>query len=130
MSTENASAGSQFRFWEKGRNRHIMKNNSEPSAKTSAPSEPPQGGQPSLKEGISTAVEVPLPPANHSPGATAASDVVRLTYTTREACIALGIGVTTLWRLEKRGLIRSVPGIRHKLYPRANLIKFVEGKTG
>ena len=40
----------------------------------------------------------------------------RLALNKREACISLGVSQVTLYRLEKRGLIHSIPGIRHKLY--------------
>lgn len=33
----------------------------------------------------------------------------------------------TLWRWEKAGRIRSVPGCRHKLWPVAQLERIVEG---
>lgn len=51
--------------------------------------------------------------------------VERLALNKQEAAAALGISDTTLWRLEKRGKIRSVPGIRHKIYPRAELERFL-----
>lgn len=41
-----------------------------------------------------------------------------------------GISDVTLWRLERRGLLPSVPGIRHKLYSVAAIKRFLEGKTG
>lgn len=47
----------------------------------------------------------------------------------REACRLLGgISTVSLWRLEKRGLIRPVPGLRHKLYAIQSLRDFVSGK--
>lgn len=49
----------------------------------------------------------------------------RLAYTKRETCALLGIGETTLWRLEKRGLVRAVPHLRIKIYPRAELERFL-----
>jgi predicted site-specific integrase-resolvase len=55
--------------------------------------------------------------------------VERLTYNKREALVALGIHATTLYRLEQRGLIRSVPGLRHKLYSVESIKRFVNGKT-
>jgi len=55
--------------------------------------------------------------------------VARLTYNRREACFALGIRTSTLWRLEKCGRIRSIAGIRHKLYSIESLKRFVEGKA-
>jgi hypothetical protein len=49
---------------------------------------------------------------------------LRITLSTQEACAALGISVTSLWRLEKRGLIRAVPHLRVKLWPVAELHRF------
>jgi hypothetical protein len=54
--------------------------------------------------------------------------VEKLTLNTREACQALGLSPTSLWRLEKRGLISSVAGIRTKLYSVAMLRRFIDGK--
>jgi len=46
-----------------------------------------------------------------------------------EACRLLGgISTVSLWRMEKAGLIRPVPGIRHKLYSLQSLRDFVAGK--
>ena len=53
--------------------------------------------------------------------------VERLTYTAAETCTVLGIKRTTLWRLELRGLIQSVRGVRTKLYSRKAIERFVEG---
>ena len=56
------------------------------------------------------------------------NSVPRLTYSTPQACAALGVSSVTLWRLEKRGLLRAVPGLRHKLWPVRELERFVAGK--
>lgn len=45
-----------------------------------------------------------------------AAAVERLAYTADEVCIALDISRTSLWRLEKRGLLKPVPGLRVKRY--------------
>ncbi len=55
--------------------------------------------------------------------------VERLTLNTRDACSAIGVCPATLWRLEKRGLIKAVPGLRHKLYSVASLKHFVNGSA-
>jgi len=55
--------------------------------------------------------------------------VERLTYNATETCRALGIGRTTLWRLEKRGLIKSLPCLGKKLYPVSGLRQFASGKA-
>ena len=55
--------------------------------------------------------------------------VGRLTYTMREACEALGVGPTTLYRLEKRKLLRSVQGLRHKRYSIEEIKRFIAGSV-
>lgn len=50
----------------------------------------------------------------------------RLVLTRREACVALGISATSLWRLEARGLIRPVSHLRTKLYPLKELARFLD----
>ena len=57
----------------------------------------------------------------------ATAPVEKLAYTAEEACAALGVGRTTLWRWEQRGLIRSVPHIRHKMYSVEMLKRLVNG---
>ncbi len=53
--------------------------------------------------------------------------IEKLAYTADEACAALGVGRTTLWRWEARGLIFAVPHLRHKLYSVEALRRFVNG---
>jgi predicted site-specific integrase-resolvase len=66
---------------------------------------------------------------NPAPDVLAASPVVaKLAYNAEEACAALGIKRTTLWRLESRGLITACPHVRHKLYAVAELQRFLSGK--
>ena len=59
-----------------------------------------------------------------------ASPVQKLAYNTRELAAALGICTVSLWRLEKRGLLRPVPGLRHKIYARTEVDRFLSGKGG
>ena len=55
------------------------------------------------------------------------TQVERLAYNTREACMALGVSVTTLWRLEKRGAIKALgSGLTKKLYSVRELRRFVD----
>lgn len=63
-----------------------------------------------------------------SPQKPAKAPVEKLAFTAAEACEALGVKRTTLWRLECRGLIAAIPHVRHKLYSVASLKRFVEGK--
>lgn len=53
--------------------------------------------------------------------------VERLAYTRSELCSSLNISPITLWRLERRGLIRSVPGVRHKIFSVAEVQRFLAG---
>jgi hypothetical protein len=48
-----------------------------------------------------------------------------LTYTATEACEALGVSRTTLWRLERRGLIAAITGLR-KRYSRERIARIVD----
>jgi hypothetical protein len=52
--------------------------------------------------------------------------VEKLTYNTREACQALGVSPTTLWRMEGKGIIHAVPGLRMKLYSVRALRRLVD----
>ena len=61
---------------------------------------------------------------------TASSQAVeKLAYSGKELQRLLGLSVVSIWRLERRGLLRAVPGIRNKLYSRKNVEAFLEGKT-
>jgi DNA-binding transcriptional MerR regulator len=53
----------------------------------------------------------------------------KLAYTIAELSSALGVSAHTLYRLEKRGLIKAIPGIRHKIYPAASIDKFLKGEV-
>lgn len=50
----------------------------------------------------------------------------KLAYSKKEVCELLGISTVTLWRLELRGLIHSVPGIRRKIYGRSEVDRFLK----
>jgi hypothetical protein len=50
-----------------------------------------------------------------------------LVYTIDELAKVLKLSRVTLWRLERRGLLKSVPGVRHKIYSRRAVEKFLEG---
>lgn len=54
--------------------------------------------------------------------------VARLVYSKAELCEALQISPVSAWRLEKRGLLMPVPGLRHKIYARAAVDRFLAGK--
>ncbi len=65
------------------------------------------------------------PPTENN--STAAARVERLAYTKAELCAATGLAPITIWRLEKKGLLRPVPGIRHRLYSVAAVHRFLNG---
>ena len=48
-----------------------------------------------------------------------------LVYTAEQLCMALQIDNVTLWRLEKRGRIRRIPGIGHRRYSITEVMRFV-----
>lgn len=50
--------------------------------------------------------------------------VERIAYNAAEACKALGVSSVTLWRLEKRGVLKPIPGLRHRLYSVESLRRF------
>jgi hypothetical protein len=56
--------------------------------------------------------------------------IEKLTYSTRELCLALGISRTTLWRLEKLGRLHplDIPGLRTKLWPRTGILRSLAGE--
>jgi hypothetical protein len=57
--------------------------------------------------------------------------IERLTYTTKETCTALGVSSTTLWRIQARGLLHPIPGMRNKLFSVAAIHRFVnQSKAG
>jgi hypothetical protein len=68
--------------------------------------------------------ETPPSPEQSSPAKT------KLAYTLAELSAELGIGKTTIWRLEARGLLRPVPYVRHKIYAREEVERFLRGKAG
>uniref|UniRef100_UPI00404A0AC1 hypothetical protein n=1 Tax=Cephaloticoccus sp. TaxID=1985742 RepID=UPI00404A0AC1 len=51
--------------------------------------------------------------------------VLRLTYTKRELCAALHLSPVTLWRLEQRGVLMPLRGLRHKIYPVSVVERFL-----
>lgn len=78
--------------------------------------------------GMSTQTEIAfsaLSPAR--PEAPAAGRVELLAYTAEQVCAALQISKVTLWRLERRGLLRPLPHLRHKRYSARRVALFVTG---
>lgn len=62
-----------------------------------------------------TATESPAP-----------AKVERLAYTSEEAAEALGISLVTLWRLEKRKLLKPSRALRTPRWSRAEIERFLE----
>jgi hypothetical protein len=50
-------------------------------------------------------------------------------FNTNEAATFLGISTVSLWRLEKRGLIKPIKLLRHNIWPRAELGRFLKGSV-
>ena len=46
----------------------------------------------------------------------AVESVERLLYTTAQVCQALGLSRTSVWKLEKLGVLKPLPHIRTRLY--------------
>jgi hypothetical protein len=76
--------------------------------------------------GMSTQAEIQFAPAAAAVvrDTRVAEHVELLTYTAEQVCAALQISKVTLWRLEKRGLLRALPHLRHKRYPVEPLKRF------
>ncbi len=66
-----------------------------------------------------------LLPVTHSE---VTQQIERLAYTKEELCSSLSLSPITLWRLEKRGLIHPIAGIRHKLYSVSEVKRFLAGR--
>jgi len=61
------------------------------------------------------------------PIATGGRFIERLAHTTEQTCEMLGgISRVSLWRLEKRGLIKASKALRMKLYARTEIERFLE----
>ena len=61
---------------------------------------------------------------------TASGYAEKLAYHGHEVDQILGISPITRWRLEKRGLLTPVAGIKHKLYSRRAVEAFLDGRSG
>lgn len=58
----------------------------------------------------------------------AAPTAARLAYSKAELASSLGLSEITIWRLERKGLLRAVPGVRHKIYSVAAVQRFLDGR--
>ena len=50
---------------------------------------------------------------------------LRLSYTRKQLCEELSLSPDTLYKLENQGLLRPLPGIRHKIYSRSEVERFL-----
>jgi len=53
----------------------------------------------------------------------------KLAYSKKELGELLGISPVTIWRLEMRGFIHSVPGMRHKIYSQREVDRFLKASS-
>ena len=56
----------------------------------------------------------------------AAPALPRLAYTMHETAELLGLSYQTVYRLNKRGLLNSSCALRHKLFPRSEIDRFLQ----
>ena len=61
-----------------------------------------------------------------NPETPAPAKIERLAFTSEEAAEALGISLVTLWRLEKRGLLKPSRALRTPRWSRAEIERFLE----
>lgn len=64
-------------------------------------------------------------PANPPP----APVTQKLAYPIEELMAELGVGRTTVWRWEVLGLLKPVPHLRHKIYAREEVERFLKGQA-
>ena len=50
-----------------------------------------------------------------------------LTYSVTETAAVLGVSLPTVYRLVTRGVLRPLPGLRHKRLPKRQVHAFVDG---
>lgn len=54
----------------------------------------------------------------------------KLAYPIEELMAELGVSKTTIWRWESLGLLKPVPYLRHKIYAREEVERFLKGQAG
>ncbi len=65
------------------------------------------------------------PPAPPAPTSMPVSLPPKLAFTKRELAVELGMSPASIFRLEQRGLLRSVPGLRTKLFSRKEVERYL-----
>lgn len=53
----------------------------------------------------------------------------RLAYSMQETADLLGLSYLTVYRLNKRGLLKSSTALRHKLFPKTEIERFLKATT-
>lgn len=73
----------------------------------------------------------PAPPPKSAPPTTDHKREItpRLAYTLKQLCAELSLSPVTIYRLEARGLLKSLPMIRRKIYSRAEVEKLLASAT-
>ena len=71
----------------------------------------------------------PPPPAGGLDKVDKEGDLPRLAYSMKETAQILGMSYATVFRLVQRGLLRTIPAIRHKLIPRKEVERFLNTAT-
>lgn len=51
----------------------------------------------------------------------------KLAYTAKELCAELSLSRDTIYKLESAGRLKAIPGIRHKIYSRAEVERQLRG---
>jgi hypothetical protein len=51
----------------------------------------------------------------------------RIAYTAKQLSAELGLSPVSIYRLEARGLIKSLPGIRHKIFSQSEVQRLLTG---
>lgn len=54
----------------------------------------------------------------------------KLSFNLKELSVALGISKVSIYRLEARGLLKSLPYLRTKIYTRKEVERFLEVRAG
>lgn len=78
-----------------------------------------------------TGAPVPVSPPEQKPPEKPINAVqTRLAYTVAELAQELGLSHASIYRLENRGLLKAVPGIRKKLFSHKEVEVFLGGNQG
>jgi hypothetical protein len=79
-------------------------------------------------ETATTVLPTPTQPAQQRVAQITEKRKVAMCYTLQDCADLMNVSYLTAWRLVQRGLIHTVPHIRTKLIPRAELERFINSK--